>query len=140
MQFDWMSMACGFLGGAAVGAAGMYYAEKFTDQRRHGERIKEAKKQFLKIKKQMPELIAEMKSDLSNEDNCLIREFFILSNRRFRPNSQKPRFAYYEDEHKDLRSKIDILENHGFLMDVTPGNTSIYRMSEELVELILKHG
>jgi len=96
--------------------------------------------QFEKVKNMMPELITEFKTDLSTEDNKLIREFFVLPDRKVSlGGSVKPRFIYYEDEHKGLRNKIDILENHGFIIDVTPGNTPIYRMTEEFVELIMKY-
>ncbi len=136
-----MSTTIGFLVGTVTGAAGTYFAEKFTDQRRRGELDKQLKKDFVETKKQMPELFAEMKTDLSNEKNRLIREFFVLPSKRVcLGSSEKPRFIYYEDEHEGLRSKIDILENQGHLMDVTPGNAPIFRMSNEFVELILKHG
>lgn len=89
----------------------------------------------------MPELITQFKTDLSTEDNKLIREFFVLPNNRVcLGGSEKPRLIYYEEEYKGLRNKIDILENQGFLIDVTPGNAPIYRMTEEFVELIIKYG
>ncbi len=98
-------------------------------------------KKFKKVKNMMPELITEFKTDLSTEDNKLIREFFVLPNNRVcLGRSEKPRLIYYEEEHKGLRNKIDILENQGFLIDVTPGNAPIYRMTEEFVELIIKYG
>jgi len=37
--------------------------------------------------------------------------------------SSKERFVYYEEDHDNLRGKIDVLENHGFLAAVTPGNS-----------------
>jgi len=141
MQFDWMSTTIGFLLGTVTGAAGIYFAEKFTDQRRRGELKRQCKKEFLEVKKQMPELIAELKSDLSHKENRLIREFFVLQNKKeCLVGSEKPHFIYYEEENKGLRSKIDILENRGFLIDVRIGNAPIYRMSEEFVGLINTYG
>jgi hypothetical protein len=140
MQFDWMSSIISFVVGTVAGASGMYYAEKLTDWRRIKESKKERKKDFLNAKAQMPELIREMKTDLSKEDHRLIREFFILPNKRCCIGfSGKPRFSYYEEDHKSLRGKIDLLESKGFLSDVTIGNTPIYRMTEEFVELINKY-
>ena len=41
------------------------------------------------------------------------------------------------EDHDNLCGQIDILENQGYLTDVTPKNTPIYRMSEEFVRHIL---
>ena len=114
---------------------------KFPDQHHQHNFVSASEKKFKKVKNMMPELITEFKTDLSTEDNKLIREFFVLPNNKVcLGGSEKPRFIYYEEEHKGLRNKIDILENQGFLIDVTPGNAPIYRMTEEFVELIIKFG
>ena len=141
MQFDWFSSVIGFLIGTVTGAAGTYYAEKYTDERREREYKRKVKKEFLNLKKQMPELITEFKNDLSEKRNGLIREFFVLPNKRVcLGGSEKPRFIYYEDDHENLLAKIDLLEAKGFLVDVTTKNTPILRMTEEFVELIQKYG
>jgi len=140
MSFDWMSLVISFLLGTATGAAGMYYAEKFTDQRRKSEAKKKRKQEFLNIKKQMPELIKEFKNDLSKKDNKLIREFFVLKRGTVLGGSEKSRFVYYEEDHKNLRCQIDILENYNFLIDQTYGNAPLYRMTEEFVQLINSDG
>jgi hypothetical protein len=92
---------------------------------------------FLEIKKQMPELIAEMKKDFMGEDGEFVREFFVMSKRHILGGTEKNRFVYYEEDHDNLHGKIDILENRRYIVDVTPGNTPIYRMSEEFVKLVL---
>ena len=86
----------------------------------------------------MPDLFAEMKNDLGGPENSRIREFFVLPHRRVSIGSKQRRFSYFAEEHPDLHGKIAILENHGYLIDVTPGNTPIYRMTEDFVELLLK--
>jgi len=141
MAFDLTSTLIGFLVGTATGAAGTYFANKYTDRRREQEAGKQAKRQFLAIKKQMAHLLAEMKADLAGEGRSHVREFFVLPNERVRlGGSEKPRFVYYEDQHENLRGKLDILENAGYIMDVTPKNTPIFRMSEDFVRLLMKLG
>jgi len=141
MTFDLASALIGFLVGTATGAAGTYFANKYTDRRREQETGRRAKQQFLAIKKQMPQLLVEMKADLAGDGNGHVREFFVLPSRRVSlGGSEKPRFVYYEDEHDNLRGKLDILENAGYLIDVTPKNTPIFRMSEDFVGLLVSFG
>lgn len=141
MSIDIVSMLIGFVVGAATGAAGAYLAAKYTDRRREGETADRSKKQFLALKQQMPKLIAEMKADLNRKGHELIREFFVLPNRKvLLGGSTKRRFSYYEAEHENLGGKLDILEGRGYLMDVTPGNTPIYRMTEEFVQFVRRYG
>jgi hypothetical protein len=50
----------------------------------------------------------------------VIREFFILPNDRVIFNSGGERCPfYYEEQHENLMHKIKILENYGFVYDVT---------------------
>jgi len=141
MAFDLVSTLVGFFVGAATGAVGSYFANKYTDRRHEKEAGRYAKQQFRAIRKQMPQLIAEMKSDLAGDGNAHVREFFVLPNERVHlGRSEKPRFVYYEDQHDNLRGKLDILENAGYIIDVTPGNTPIFRMSEGFVGLLMELG
>lgn len=93
---------------------------------------------FHQVKEQMPTLIAEMKKDLEGEDGKFVREFFIMSKRHTLGGSEKPRFIYYEEDHGNLRGKIDVLENLEYVVDVTPGNTPIYQITEEFAKLVLE--
>ena len=65
-----LSTILGFLVGAATGAAGTYFGNKYTDRRKEREGATRTKKQFLAANKQMPELMAEMKADLSTDDGA----------------------------------------------------------------------
>jgi len=91
---------------------------------------------FLKAAKKMPKLIAEMREDIASDDSGVVREFIVLPGKGVIFNSRKPRFAYYEDEHENLLNKIDILDEYGFLQDVSVSDTPIYRMTEEFLELL----
>lgn len=90
------------------------------------------------LSKRMPALIEEMKADLQQPEHEFIREFFVVPNRNVVLNSQQPRLVYFEDEHENLMGKIQVLEGQGLLIDVTPGNTPMYRMTEEFVRALLE--
>ena len=86
----------------------------------------------------MPELLMEMARSLKNEKSKLIREFFVLPNRRVMlGGSSKPRLIYFEEDYTDLRNKLDILHDYGFLEDVSVGRAPIFRMRPEFVRLLL---
>lgn len=128
-----------FLGGAAIGCAGQYLADRFTDQRRKQENISEIESIFTSLKLDMEKLFAEMAEDLRGDDSRSIREFVISPNRRVTFNGDKPRFIYYEDEHPYLKPQADRLESAGYIIDVTPSNAPIFRMNEIFVELLRKN-
>lgn len=135
---SWATHIISFLFGTATGAAGSYFATKYTDRRREKEGKEKAKSTFRKVQEIMPDLIQEMKTDFNNPEFISIREFAILPNDRVIFNSGQPRFIYYEEQHNDLKGKVSILENHSFVYDVTPGNAPIYRITEEFWELVKK--
>lgn len=122
--------------GIISGALGQFYATKFTEKRQNKEVLKIRKEQFQILLEKMPNLLKEMKEDLSSDNNQIIREFVILPNKHVIFNSTKKRFVYYEEEYENLKEKIDILENQHFVVDITKKHTPLYRMSEEFVRLI----
>ena len=67
-----------FLSGIIIGATGSYFGNKYTDRRREQEAKSKEKQQFLEVVGMMPDLISEMKNDLSKPEQKLIREFFSL--------------------------------------------------------------
>jgi len=127
-----------FLAGTATGAAGGYFASKYTDKRRRKESRKESIENFYKVVSLMPELIGEMKVDFSNPEYVSVREFVVIPNKRVQFNSQQLRFFYYEDNFVDLKGKVAVLENHGYVIDVTPGKAPIYRITEEFRQHVLE--
>lgn len=134
---SWGTYFITFLIGLATGAAGNYFASKYTDRRRDSEDTKKAKDTFKKVKNQMPELISEMKEDFSKNENSSIRELVVLPSNKVKFNSQQPRFTYFEDQHQNLKGEITILENHGYILDVTISNAPIYRITEEFWDMVL---
>jgi len=101
MAFDLVSTLVGFFVGAATGAVGSYFANKYTDRRHEKEAGRYAKQQFRAIRKQMPQLIAEMKSDLAGDGNAHVREFFVLPNERLQAEAVE--FVPTQDGLDDIR-------------------------------------
>lgn len=132
----WASHLLTFLGGAAIGATGTYFADRFTDQRREQEERRNRKRVFEKMASLMPDLLLEMKQDVSAPDATTVREFFVVPTVGTVISSSHPRFRYHESEHTDLRGKIALLESNDFLIDVTSTNLPRYRITEELVDLL----
>ena len=133
---SWLTHLISFLFGTATGASGSYFATKYTDKRRKNEERNKLKSIFKEIQGIMPELIREMKNDFNDPKSIAIREFAILPNDRVLFNSGQSRFIYYENQHSDLRGKVSILENHNFVYDVTPGNTPIFRITEDFWKIV----
>ncbi len=84
----------------------------------------------------MPELISVIKKDLQLPDMKSCREFFVLPSKGVVINSQNPAFIYFENEHENLKSKIRILEQSGFVYDISVNRTPKYQFDEEFVEMI----
>ncbi len=93
---------------------------------------------FNKVVAAMPDLIKEMKEDLTKPSNTFTREF-VLAGKRY-IISVSNCFAYHFEEHEELQGKVHVLENHGYVVDVTTTKLKRYRMTEEFVELILNYG
>jgi len=125
-----------FLIGVASGAGGKYFADKYTDQRKEKEAASREKRKFRDLRKVMPELFYEIKEDIVGDKNGLVKEFMVIPNERLTVTSSKPRFIYYEEQHQDLRNKLSLLLDAGFLEDVSVTNTPIFRMSDKFVELV----
>jgi hypothetical protein len=66
----------------------------------------------------------------------LVREFLLVQNERVQFANPKPRFVYYREKYPDLDSMVDILEDAGFVADITTGGIKTYRMSNEFIELL----
>jgi hypothetical protein len=128
-----------FLLGFVIGIAPKFAGDWLTDRRREWETKSKGIKDFIDITGKMPDLIEEMKKDLEDTNDRIIREFFILPNRRVSLWRTHDCFTYYEDEIPELQNKIHILEDHGYIVDVTPGNAPMYRMKENFVKYLLNN-
>ncbi|KIE19315.1 hypothetical protein SE23_17635 [Vibrio sinaloensis] len=135
---DYLSLAVGFLVGTATGAAGTYFGNKYTDQRKAKEQKKEIESFFKSIWNKHEPLLKEMKQDLKNPDFKFHREFFLLS-RSWSFNHAGKFLAYYLEEHEELEQQLKILESHGLIIEVTEygKNVKKYQFSEHLAEHLL---
>jgi hypothetical protein len=103
-------------------------------------RAPEEELDFEQLRAQMPELFAEMKEDLAAHPH--VREF-VLKRTKGIVFCQDPinlAFEYSGDVHEALQSKVQILENHGLVRDVTATNIPRYRFSEALVKYLSTTG
>jgi hypothetical protein len=89
---------------------------------------------FAKIEKLMPALLEEMREDLRT--NPTSREFVVLETGWVYNSRENHYLAYYLDGHQDLPGKLQILENHGFIVDVTHTNVQRFRFTEEFVDYL----
>ena len=82
----------------------------------------------------MPALIAEMRRDVHADETELVRELVPLPSPGVAFGHDRPRFMYFETEHPGLKLQLDWLEEAGLIIDVTPREWPIYRMTAEFVD------
>ena len=92
---------------------------------------------FLRTYEEMPALLNEMREGLLPDP--YVREFFVLSSRQIsRARTTQTRSIYYDEDHPNLLDKIHILEERGFVRDVTTaGSAPIFRMADDFAQCLL---
>ena len=131
---DILSLAVGFLVGTATGAAGNYFADKYTDARREKKSAQEKCRQWRDIETRFPDIVAEMRADFSSPEGQGVRAFFVKESNTLIAFTSEPCFEYHTDKHPNLRAAVLLLAHQGFISDMTPGNTPMYRVHESLVD------
>ncbi len=81
----------------------------------------------------MPALLEEMREDLSNHPTS--REFVVLKS-TWVYNSPDFYLAYYLDQHEDLEGKLQVLENLGFIRDITYNSVRRFLFQEQFVDYL----
>jgi hypothetical protein len=119
----------GILIGVVVDQFATYFRERLTTNQTAAKIERQRRDAFALVQTEMPVLIREMVEDVRRDP--LIREFVVLTHEGIRFNGSQERFIYYISSHPDLMAQLNILENHGYVLDVTPSDTSIYRFTEE---------
>ncbi len=87
-----------------------------------------------RLQKQMPELLAEMKKDLT--EHPLLREFVLLK-KGWSYWAGGDELMYYFEDHLDLESKVRILANLGLVNEITFNDVARFLMTEEFVEYLI---
>lgn len=122
-----------FLGGAAIGSAGQYLADRYTDRRREQEKMSHEKRNVAKLNELMPQLFQDLAEKLKSDQSGTIREFIVLKNRTIPFWESKPRYLYYESERPNLINQFSLLVEAGYAQNVSVGNIPIFRLREEFV-------
>jgi hypothetical protein len=88
---------------------------------------------FSKIENLMPELLAEMSSDIKQHP---LRRELVLLKKKWLFNSKEDLFVYFYEEHSDLKSTMRILENHGLVSEITFNDVTRYLFEENFVDYL----
>ncbi len=100
--------------------------------------VPSSQEKLQELEKLMPDLIAEMRQDVLGDDTKLVREFRVM----IRPDfplfggSSPRQFAYYEETHADLRNMLSLLNDAGFIWQVTFEQFPIYRMTDDFINFL----
>lgn len=132
------TLLTGFIVGVGTGALGTYLADKYTDIRRERHLATQEAKLWKDIERRFPAVIAEMRSDFSTPDGRNVRAFFVKTSTSIMGGCSEPSFEYHTDKHPDLRPAMLVLTEHGFIQDITPGSTPMYRVREKLIDWLAK--
>lgn len=131
---DFESLAVGFLTGAVTGAVGNFLADKYTDTRREKKAVRDVERQWEDLERRYPAILSEMRKDVLNPDSNAARAFFLKSSGTIIAFTSEPALEYFTDVHEELRPAMLMLEQLGYITDITPGNTPMYRMHEHFVD------
>lgn len=88
---------------------------------------------FVRLERLIPELLAEMRKDLTTNP---FRRQFVLLERGWMYWASGTEFAYYFEDHPDLEGKVRMLENSGLVRDITTKNVKRYLISEGLADYL----
>ncbi len=132
-----LSVGIGFLIGTATGAAGTYFGNKYTDERRSKEEASSHNKNLDKLWGSHTELLSEMKADLENPTYIHHRYFWMLD-RKWCFNYDGHYLAYHFDAHEALEHQLNILVSNGVILDVSDPSKNVkkFQFTEPFVEYL----
>lgn len=92
---------------------------------------------FAKVETLMPELLSEMREDLTKYH---LRREFVLLKKGWSYWASGTEFMYYYEDHDQLDNKVRILENCGLIRDITSKNVNRFVMTEKLADYLCLKG
>ena len=91
---------------------------------------------FQKLEEKMPSLVAEMRSDIQRAP--FVREFIVLSRSvSYNGDPNNPIFAYYFEDHENLKPMLKVMQNYDAIIETTHNNTDRFEFTEEFAEYLL---
>ncbi len=132
-----LSVGIGFLIGTATGAAGTYFGNKYTDQRRNKEANSSKNALLDNLWSDHTELLFEMKTDMVNPTYLHHRHFWILDS-KWCFNHDGPYLAYHLDVHNSLEQQLNILVSYDIIFDVSDPSKNVkkFQFSEPFVKYL----
>jgi hypothetical protein len=88
---------------------------------------------FRKAEQLMPSLLMEMRIDLANHP---VKREFVLLKRAWSYWATGNELVYFYDDHDELMSKLQVLENLGLVREITYNNVNRFLFTEELVDYL----
>lgn len=132
---DLFSTLMGFLLGTATGAAGSYFATKYTEQRQRKEKKMEFAQRIKKIEKKASLFFNEIREDYRKPENIVKREFYVLS-KGASLSINGTYLVYYRDDHSNIDDVLTLMESEGVVWETTETNAIKYQFSNDFVEYI----
>jgi hypothetical protein len=127
-----LTFLVGFLTGTFTGAAGKYFADRFTDQRRNQEARRAASRRLAEVAALMPDLLTAIRADVVNHPTVRLCVLLPTPGVAYNSGGQSF-FAYAETEHQNLRGKFDILVNRGYVREHPGSNVPRFMLTEEFI-------
>ena len=81
----------------------------------------------------MPALFAEMRKDLSVHP---IRREVVVLKKGWVYSAKGNELAYYYDDHPELDSKLQVLQNLGLIVEITYNNVKRFTITEHFAEYL----
>jgi hypothetical protein len=89
---------------------------------------------FIKAERLMPQLLAEMREDLTKYP---LRREFVLLKKTWSYWAGGNELFYFYDDHPELDSLVQILENLGLIREITYNNTKRFIITEHFADYLV---